>query len=162
MTDKIIGVFGPGNATVGDEQWLAAFRAGQLLARRGFAVLTGGLGGVMTAASKGAREAGGLTIGIMPGTRTSSPPNAYVDIPVYTGIGEARNVINVKSCRAVIAIGGGYGTLSEIALALKCGCPVILYNSWAITPHDGRQLPDLLVAATVEEAVDLAIDRAQG
>ncbi len=72
-------------------------------------------------------------------------------------MGEARNAINVKSCRAAIAIGGGYGTLSEIALALKGGCPIILLNSWSISPHGGRKLPDLLVARTPEEAVAMAV-----
>ncbi len=160
MTKKIIGVFGPGNVSAADDEWRAAFLVGQLLAQRDFVVLTGGLGGIMTAASKGAREAGGLTVGILPGTRHTTPPNAYVDIPVYTGMGEARNSINVKSCRAAIAIGGGYGTLSEIALALKSGCSVILHNSWSITPYDGRLQLDLPDAGSPEEAVDMAVEEA--
>ena len=160
MTKTIIGVFGAGNVSEADQEWQAAFIAGRELARRGCVVLTGGLGGVMTAASRGAREAGGMTVGILPGTRTSSPANAYVDIPVYTGMGEARNVINVKSCRAVIAIGGEYGTLSEIALALKYGCPVILLNSWTFSPHGTMPHPDLLVAAAPEEAVAMAVEAA--
>ena len=162
MTKKIIGVFGAGNVSDADEEWQAALSVGRQLAQRGYVVLTGGLGGVMTAASKGAREAGGKTVGILPGTRNSSPANPYVDIPVYTGMGEARNVINVKSCSAAIAIGGEYGTLSEIALALKGGCPIILLNSWSFTPHGGPKKSDLLVAGTPEEAVDMAIAQAQG
>ena len=161
MTKKIIGVFGPGNVSDADEAWQAAFSAGQQLAQRGFVVLTGGLGGIMTAASRGAKEAGGITVGILPGTRKSSPANMYVDIPVYTGMGEARNAINVKSCRAAIAIGGEYGTLSDIALALKGGYPIILLNSWSITPHGGVKQPDWLVAGTPEEAVAMAIAQAQ-
>jgi uncharacterized protein (TIGR00725 family) len=161
MTKKIIGVFGPGNVSDADQEWQDALSVGQQLAQRGYVVLTGGLGGIMTAASKGAREAGGITVGILPGTRQSSPANPYVDIPVYTGMGEARNVINVKSCRAAIAIGGGYGTLSEVALALKGGCPIILLNSWFIRPHGGRKQPDFLVAGTPEEAVNMAIGGAQ-
>jgi uncharacterized protein (TIGR00725 family) len=157
MTKKIIGVFGPGNVSATDDEWRAAFLVGQLLAQRDVVVLTGGLGGIMTAASKGAREAGGLTVGILPGTRQTTPANAYVDIPVYTGMGAARNSINVKSCRAAIAIGGGYGTLSEIALALKSSCSVILYNSWTITPYGGRLQFDLPVASSPEEAVDMAV-----
>jgi len=162
MTKKIIGVFGPGHVTAADEEWRAAFQVGRLLAQRGFVVLTGGLGGIMTAAGQGAGEAGGMTVGILPGTRQTSPANAYVDIPVYTGMGEARNSINVKSCRAAIAIGGGYGTLSEIALALKSGCPIILLNSWSIAPYGGRKQPDLLIAVSPEEAVRMAIEKAQG
>jgi len=161
MTKKIIGVFGPGHVSDADEEWQAALSIGHQLATRGHVVLTGGLGGVMKAASKGAKEAGGITVGILPGTHKSSPANTYVDIPVYTGMGEARNAINVKSCRAAIAIGGEYGTLSEIALALKAGCPIILLNSWSIAPHGGRKQPDLLVAETPEEAVSMAIDKAQ-
>jgi uncharacterized protein (TIGR00725 family) len=160
MSKKIIGVFGPGHVSDADEEWQAALIIGQQLAVRGHVVLTGGLGGIMEAACKGAKEAGGITVGIMPGTQKSSPANRYVDIPVYTGMGEARNAINVKSCRAAIAIGGEYGTLSEIALALKAGCPIILLNSWSITPHGGRKQPDLLVAETPEEAVGMAIDKA--
>ena len=115
----------------------------------------------MTAASQGAKEAGGLTVGILPGTRKSSPANSYVDIPIFTGMGEARNAINVKSCRAAIAIGGEYGTLSEIALALKGGCPIILLNSWSITPYGGRQPAGLLVASTPEKAVAMAATAAE-
>jgi uncharacterized protein (TIGR00725 family) len=157
MTKKIIGVFGPGNVSDTDEEWQAALSVGQQLAQRGYVLLTGGLGGIMAAASKGAKEAGGITVGILPGTRNSRPANKYVDIPIYTGMGEARNVINVKSCEAAIAIGGEYGTLSEIALALKGGCPIILLNSWSIKPHGGRKQPDLLIAKTSEEAVGMAI-----
>ena len=76
-------------------------------------------------------------------------------------MGEARNIINVKSCEAAIAIGGEYGTLSEIALALKDGCPIILLNSWSIAPHGGVKQADWLVAETPEEAVDMAIAQAQ-
>jgi uncharacterized protein (TIGR00725 family) len=161
MTKKVIGVFGPGNVSETDEEWQAAFRVGQQLALRGYAVLTGGLGGVMTAASKGAKEAGGLTVGILPGSRQTSPANMYVDIPVFTGMGEARNAINVKTCRAAIAIGGEFGTLSEIALALKAGCPIIFLNSWTITPHGGKKESDFLVARSPEEAVDMAIEQAE-
>jgi uncharacterized protein (TIGR00725 family) len=161
MTKKMIGIFGAGNVSPADNEWQAAFRAGQQLARAGFVVLTGGLGGIMTAASKGARESGGITVGILPGSRNTTPANVYVDIPIYTGMGAARNAVNVKSCLAAIAIGGEYGTLSEIALALKYGCPIILLNSWSITPHGGRKLPGVLIAATVEEAVELAIEKAQ-
>ncbi len=157
MSEKIIGVFGAGNVSESDDEWQAAERTGRLLAQRGYVVLTGGLGGVMTAASKGAKEAGGTTVGILPGTRRTTPANRYVDIAVYTGMGEARNVINTKSCLAAVAIGGEYGTLSEIGLALKGKCPIILLNSWKISPHGAGREPELQVASTPEEAVSLAI-----
>jgi uncharacterized protein (TIGR00725 family) len=161
MPKKIIGVFGAGSVTAADEEFQLAVEVGRLLAQRGFVVLTGGLGGVMTAASKGAREAGGITVGIMPGNGRTSPANAYVDLAIYTGMGEARNVINVKSCNAAIAIGGEYGTLSEIALALKAGCPIILLNSWSLAPHGGEERNDWHVAVTPEEAVVKAVEEAE-
>jgi len=162
MPRKVIGVFGAGNVTDADEAYRLAFAVGRQLAQRDFIVLTGGLGGTMTAASKGAKEAGGITVGILPGSRKTTPANDYVDIAIYTGMGEARNVVNVKSCNAAIAIGGEYGTLSEISLALKGGCPVILLNSWSIIPFGGLQQPDWQVAATAEDAVVLAARAANG
>jgi uncharacterized protein (TIGR00725 family) len=160
MSKKIIGIFGAGNVTEVDDEYRLALTAGQQLAQQGFIVLTGGLGGVMTAASKGAKEAGGTTVGILPGNRSTSPANRYVDIAIYTGMGEARNVINVKSCNAAIAIGGEYGTLSEIGLALKGGCPIILLQSWSLAPHNSRMRSGWIVAETVEQAVNLAVEAA--
>ena len=154
---SIIGVFGSGSVVEADREWQAAFSVGRLLAERGCIVLTGGLGGAMTAASRGAREAGGTTVGILPGSRETGPANPYVDIPLYTGMGQARNVINAKSCRAAIAVGGEYGTLSEIALALKAGIPVILLDSWSLTAPGGGTPAQLSVARTPREAVDLAL-----
>jgi uncharacterized protein (TIGR00725 family) len=161
MGKKIIGVFGAGSVTDPENDWRAALQIGHLLAQKGFVVLTGGLGGVMEAASKGASEAGGITVGILPGTRRSTPANQYVDIAVYTGMGEARNVINVKSCHAAIAIGGEYGTLSEIALALKGQCPLILLDSWHFAPHGTMKQPDWQLARSPEEAVSMAIAAAE-
>ena len=115
----------------------------------------------MNAASKGAKEEGGVTVGILPGTRQTTPANMYVDIAVYTGMGEARNAVNTKSCLAAIAIGGEYGTLSEIGLALKSGCPMVLLNSWSIKPYVDSGQDDWLVAADPEEAVTLAVEAAE-
>jgi uncharacterized protein (TIGR00725 family) len=157
---KIIGVFGGGRVRETAPEWRAAYAVGRLIAIHDCILLTGGLGGVMAAASQGAKEAGGTTIGILPGDRTTSPPNPDVDIAVYTGMGEARNVINVKSCHAAIAVGGEYGTLSEIALALKTGCPIVLLDSWSFsrrTMADDRSL----AAADPEEAVLKAIAAAE-
>src|SRR3954466_6854556 len=125
----VIGVMGPAAC---DDQIPAGARAvGRAIAERGAVLLTGGRAGVMEAASRGARDAGGLTIGVLPGAGTgASPPNAYVDVALYTGLGEARNWVNVCSSDALIAIGGGFGTLSEIALALKARKPLVLLDSW--------------------------------
>jgi uncharacterized protein (TIGR00725 family) len=161
MAKKIIGVFGADGITQAENIWQAAFIMGRLLAEQGFVVLTGGLGGVMEAASRGAREAGGVTVGILPGTRDTTPANQYVDIAVYTGMGEARNAINVKTCHAAIAIGGEYGTLTEIALALKGHCPLILLNSWHIVPYKTLKKQDWQLARSPEEAVSLAITAAE-
>lgn len=158
---KIIGVFGAGSVTEADDEWQAALTIGRQLAERGFVVLTGGLGGIMEAACKGAREAGGITVGVLPGNKKTTQANQYVDIAIYTGMGEARNAINVKSCNAAIAMGGEYGTLSEIALALKVRCPIILLDSWHISPHGGARQPDWQLAGSPEEAVSMAVAAAE-
>jgi uncharacterized protein (TIGR00725 family) len=108
-----------------------AFDVGRLLAARGAVVVTGGLGGVMAAACRGARSAGGVTLGLLPGLDRSAA-NEWVSVVVPTGLGELRNGLVVRAADAVIAVGGGYGTLSEIALALKAGKPVVGIGSWAI------------------------------
>lgn len=102
----------------------------------------------MEAAARGAREAGGLTVGILPGD-SGEDANPYIEIPIATGLGEARNVVNVRAADAVVAVAGRYGTLSEIALALGMGIPVVALKSWAVTD-------DVVVAETPEEAVDRA------
>jgi uncharacterized protein (TIGR00725 family) len=125
----VIGVMGP--AACDDQIAALAHAVGRAIAERGAVLLTGGRSGVMEAASRGARDAGGLTVGVLPGASAGdSPPNAYVDVALYTGLGEARNWVNVCSSDALIAIGGGFGTLSEIALALKARKPLVLLDSW--------------------------------
>jgi uncharacterized protein (TIGR00725 family) len=104
---------------------------GRLLAERGAVLVCGGLGGTMEAACRGARGAGGTTIGILPGLDRADA-NPYVDVAVPTGLGEARNALVVRAADVVIAVGGGYGTLSEIALALKAGKRVIGLGTWEI------------------------------
>jgi hypothetical protein len=104
---------------------------GRLVAERGAVVVCGGLGGTMEAACRGAKQAGGTTVGILPGLDRSQA-NPFVDVALPTGLGEARNVLVVRAADAVIAIGGGYGTLSEIALALKAGKRVIGLGTWEI------------------------------
>jgi uncharacterized protein (TIGR00725 family) len=104
---------------------------GRLLAERGAMVVCGGLGGTMEAACRGARAAGGTTLGLLPGLDRSAA-NPFVSVAVPTGLGEARNALVVRAADAVIALGGGYGTLSEIALALKAGKRVVGLGTWEI------------------------------
>lgn len=123
----MIGIVGAGSC---DEKISRiAEEIGRRIAESGAALVCGGLGGVMEAASKGAKESGGLTIGILPGFNKDDA-NPYIDISIATGLSHARNVLVVRSSDVVIAISGGYGTLSEIALALKMGKPVIGINTW--------------------------------
>ncbi len=112
-----------GGGTVGEDDAGVAERVGRVLAERGHTLVCGGRGGVMEAACRGASEAGGTTIGILPGTDPGEA-NPYVEVSIVTGIGEMRNVLVVRNGDAAIAIGGRYGTLSEIGFALKIGRPV--------------------------------------
>ncbi|MCX7682778.1 MAG: TIGR00725 family protein [Anaerolineae bacterium] len=148
-----------GGSTATPEESACAERVGEALARAGAVLVCGGLGGVMEAACRGAKSAGGLTIGILPGTAREQA-NRYVDIPIVTGMGEARNVIIVRSAQAVIAVGGGYGTLSEIALALAFGIPVIGLETWQLA-REGHPAPPIVYASTPEEAVELALAAAR-
>jgi uncharacterized protein (TIGR00725 family) len=109
----------------------------------------------MEAASRGAAQAGGLVVGLLPGF-SRHDANPWVTVPIVTGMDQARNVILVRSCDAVIAVGGRYGTLSEIALALKLGIPVVALHSWRLTPPE-RFRVGLLAAATPAQAVSKAL-----
>ena len=133
-----IGVLGPGMA--GAETLALAEEVGAEIARRGAVLVCGGLGGVMEAAARGAKRASGLTIGIIPGT-SAQEANKFIDVPVVTGMGEARNALIVRSSNAVIAIAGSYGTLSEIALALKMGVTVVGLGTWQLRSPDGSEPP---------------------
>lgn len=144
-----VAVVGPGEATADQER--VAHGAGRALAERGAVVVCGGLGGVMAAACRGARSANGMTLGILPG-HDRSEANQWVEIAVATGLGELRNGLIVRTADAVIAVGGGHGTLSEVALALKAGLPVIGIGTWDI---EGIEQ-----VATAAEAVTRACDRA--
>ncbi len=119
---SIVAVVGGSTCTTAEAA--LAEEVGRRLAQGGAVVVCGGLTGVMEAAAKGVRSAGGLTIGILPGTDTHDA-NAYIDIPLATGMGEMRNALIVRVARAIVAIGGGSGTLSEIALALRIGTPIV-------------------------------------
>ncbi len=138
-----------------------AFAVGEALARAGAHLVCGGRDGVMAAASRGARAAGGTVIGILPGIDAhESPANPAVSIAVYTGMGQARNLSVVLSAAVAIAIHGGWGTLSEIAHALKAGIPVITLESWSLSRPDGRDEPLLRSARSPREAVELALEMA--
>lgn len=151
---KFIGVIGGSQCSKKEAQ--LAEEVGRQLARRGAILVCGGLGGIMKAACKGASAEGGTTIGIIPGNDRQAA-NPYVQIPIVTGLGEARNVIVVKSVQAVIAVGGRYGTLSEISYALKNGIPVIGLNTWSLA-QNGRQDKSIIVAKSPTEAVAKALD----
>jgi uncharacterized protein (TIGR00725 family) len=159
-----VAVIGPGRCS--DEEYREAVEVGRLVAARGAVLVCGGLGGVMEAAARGAREAGGHTVGILPG-HDRRAANVFVDLAVTTGLGEARNVVVVSAGDAVVAVGGGYGTLSEIGLAAKIGRPVVILHGWQIEPSsvagtDGadcaHDASGALIhrAASPEEAVALA------
>lgn len=133
---------------------------GHGIAASGAMLICGGLGGVMAAACRGARAAGGVTIGILPGLDTNAA-NPDVLIPIATGMGEARNAIIVRSAGAVIAIGGEYGTLSEIALARKIGLAVIGLRTWALG-DDLHGHPHVQAADTPAAAVAAALAQCRG
>jgi len=154
----IVAVIGAGRCS--KEVARVAESVGRELARRGVTLVCGGLGGVMEAACRGAKSEGGLTIGILPGF-SRREANPYVDIPVVTGLGGARNVIVVRTAQAVIAVGGRYGTLSEIAYALKLGIPVVGLDTWQLA-KEGRLVTTIVEAATPAEAVDKALALASG
>ncbi len=152
-----MAVVGPSEA----DQWTAAAaeQVGRLLGARGAVLLCGGLGGAMEAACRGAKEAGGTTVGILPGADRAAA-NPYVDLAVATGLGEARNAVVARCADVLIAVGGAYGTLSEIALALRAGKPVVGLDTWELA-RGGRAVTDIARADTPEEAVELAL-RAAG
>jgi uncharacterized protein (TIGR00725 family) len=148
-----------GPADCSAEAFSLAWEVGFLIGRAAALLVCGGRGGVMEASARGAKEAGGITIGILPGDRDADA-NPYIDIPIVTAMGNARNVINVLTSHAVIAIEGSYGTLSEIALALKCRVPVIGLKTWNVSAPLGTPLP-IYLAQSPEEAVGEALKAAK-
>jgi uncharacterized protein (TIGR00725 family) len=134
-----VAVVGPGDASVDELAKAEAVGAG--LAAAGAVVVTGGLGGVMEAACRGARSRRGRTVGLLPGEDRDAA-NGWVDIAIATGLGELRNGLVVRSADALVAIGGGHGTLSEVALALKVGRPVVGLGTWDVHGVDQVSTPD--------------------
>ncbi len=150
----VIGVIG--GSVVPAEVLLQARELGKEIASRGCMLICGGMGGVMEAACKGAKEGGGTTIGILPG-EDKSDANQYVDVSIASGLGIARNVLIVRTADVVIALNGSYGTLSEMALALNLGKRVIALGSWKLEDA-GVVEPGRLVHVTSPlEAVDTAM-----
>lgn len=149
----IVAVIGGGSCTT--EETALAEETGRLLASQGAVVVCGGLGGVMEAVARGAKANGGMTVGILPGADPAAA-NAYIDVPLATGIGEMRNFLIVRSAHALIAIGGGVGTLSEIALAQRIGKPVVgLHDSF-------RNAVDIPRVERAADAVRWALEHAGG
>jgi len=152
--NKFIAVIGASRASA--QELRLAEEVGREIAKSGANLVCGGLNGVMEAACRGAVAEGGLTIGILPGNdRTEA--NACVQIPVVTGIGYARNSIVVKSAQAVIAIGGSYGTLTEIGYALLNGIPVIGLNTWTLS-HKEKVDDSIIRAKNAADAVAMALE----
>ena len=152
MTRRIIAVIGGGTCTP-DETALAE-ETGRLIADGGAVLVCGGLSGVMEAACKGAKANGGVTVGILPGADPAAA-NRYIDVPLATGLGEMRNFLIVRTAHALIAIGGGVGTLSEIALAQRIGKPIVgLHDSFS-------KAVDIPRVQTAHEAVTWALERAR-
>lgn len=156
-----IAVCAPGSAC--DDELTLAGAVGRLLAERGCTLVCGGLGGAMAAACRGAKEAGGVTIGIIPGYDDRAA-NPWVDHVVCTGLGQARNALVAATGQALIAIGGGWGTLSEVALGQRLGRPVVLLGGWAevFASDAARSLfaeleGSIVMAETAEAAVAAAI-----
>ena len=143
-----IGVIGAGQCSSEIEK--LAEEVGKEIARNKAVLVCGGLGGVMEASARGAKQEGGNTVGILPGV-SFEDANPFIDIPIVTGLSHARNVLVVRSSHALIAIEGGYGTLSEIAIALKIGKPVVGLRTWKISE-------EIVTVETPQEAVKKAID----
>ncbi|MEE9367490.1 MAG: TIGR00725 family protein [Pontiella sp.] len=148
-----IGVLGSNTTTT--EQYQLGIKVGHCIAEAGAILFCGGLGGMMQAAAEGAKSRGGQTVGILPGSEKSNS-NEFIDIAIPTDLGAYRNTLLVRSCDVVIAIHGAYGTLSEIAFALRLGIPVVGLNTREVH-RNGKVDLGIHVAITAEEAVELAI-----
>jgi len=146
-----IGVIGAGSAS--DSEIAVAEEVGAEIARRGHVLVCGGLGGVMEAAAKGAKSAGGLTVGILPG-ESASDANQYIDVKIVSAMSHARNAIIARTSDALIAVGGGAGTLSEIALGLKIGRPVVLVENGL--PDFYPDSKDVVIAKNPGHAIDIS------
>ena len=154
---KVISIIG--GAECSEVERKIAEHVGYLLAKEGVILLCGGRGGVMEAACRGSWNAGGTTIGLLPG-KDFSEGNPYLDIVLPTGMGNLRNALVAQAGECIIAIGGGYGTLSEIGIALKSGRKVIGIGTWNAVDNSGKEIK-ILQASSAEEAVKLALKDSQ-
>lgn len=152
MAVPYVAVVGPSEGSA--DELAAAEHVGRGVAERGAVLVCGGLGGAMEAACRGAKQAGGTTLGILPGSDRGDA-NPYVDVAVATGLAEGRNALVVRTADAVIAVGGAYGTLSEIALALRAQVPVVGLLTWELA-RQGVRDEAIVRAETPEDAVGLA------
>ncbi|MFA5928607.1 MAG: TIGR00725 family protein [Candidatus Margulisiibacteriota bacterium] len=152
--ERVVSVIG--ESLTSAEVYATAEKVGELLAENKITVACGGLTGVMEAVCKGARSKGGRTIGILPGNDRNSG-NEFIELPIVTGIGYARNSIVAKTGQVVIAIGGWFGTLCEIAFALDAGIPVIGLNTWDVYKNGKHPDNGIIPVNTAEEAVSLAL-----
>lgn len=152
-----IGVIGPHYCN--REEYELGVQVGQNIARVGAILICGGLGGMMEAAAEGAKKAGGITVGILP-TDKVSDANPYIDIALPTALGPFRNMLVVQACHVVIAIRGGYGTLTEIAFALRLKVPVVGLATWHLL-RDGIEDQTIVRADNPDEAVQLALELAR-
>ena len=151
MQPEYISVIGGGQCSAAE--YAAAMEIGRLVAEAGATLVCGGLSGVMEAAARGAKEAGGVTIGILPGHERSLA-NPYLDHVITAGMGHARNLAVVSSGDAVIAVGGSFGTLSEIGLAGRVGRPVVILSGWRLQNDQGTE--GIWYASSPREAIALA------
>jgi hypothetical protein len=153
-----VAVCGPDPCSAAEAR--GAEEVGRRLAEAGAVVVCGGHGGVMEAAAKGASTAGGTVVGILPGS-SRSEGNAFLTVAIPTGLGELRNGLIVRAAEVVIAVGGAFGTLSEIALALKTGVPLVGLGTWRLARDDSPFTDPIVRAASPEEAVRRALELAQ-
>jgi len=158
MGDPTVHVAVSGGGDADEETCRLAEEVGRELARRGAVVVTGGLGGVMEAVCRGAKAEGGTTIGILP-SDDRAVANAWVDVAVPTGLGEGRNALVVRAADAVVALAGGFGTLSEIALALRLGKPVVGLDTWELARR-GEPVAAVVAAADPVDAAEKAVSLA--
>lgn len=154
MSDRPLRIAVVGEREASHETLQRAEEVGTEIGRRGGILICGGMGGVMEAASRGCARAGGVVAGVLP-TSSSADANPHVGIPIVTGMGEGRNIIIVRSAHAVIAVGGSYGTLSEIAFALRLEIPVVGLDTWTVA-RPGQTADPIIRAQSPLEAVELA------
>ncbi|PZS31905.1 MAG: TIGR00725 family protein [Pseudonocardiales bacterium] len=152
--EQYVAVVGPADASEADIA--AAYATGAALAARGAVVICGGMGGVMSAVAAGVRSAGGLCVGLLPGdSREGASPDLTVALP--TGLGEVRNALVVRAADALVAIGGSWGTMSEIALAVRSGRPAVAVGGWQVVDASGSPVDGVIFAGDPGEAVEAVL-----